>query len=190
MITEDYLPDHIEFNVAKDGSNIPESLGEFPTPEEAWKFIGSNLTALNRGVTVTRLMDSTEKKATRDECTDIMENQLPVYEKQLSAAELALENAKSILKQSKEAYDFIIGRAKNLAAEAKRGLRDIILDERDTFRVPYKGRYYFFTYVDGQLKLALIREIPESEKGDIWNAMAANDEFIDKNFGPDTKKKK
>lgn len=189
MITENYLPDYIEFNVAKDGSNIPGSLGEFATAEEAWKFMGTHLTALNRGVTVSRFMDATEKKATRDECTDVMENQVPVYEKQLVAAELALESAKSVLKAAKEAYDFVLSRAKTLAAEAKRGLKDIILDERDTFRVPYKGRYYFFTYVDKQLKLALIREIPESEKGDIWNAMGANEEFIDKEFGTNEDKK-
>lgn len=189
MTTEDYLPNNIEFNVSRDGTNVPESLGEFGTPEEAWKFIGTHLTALNRGVTVSRHMDAFEKKTCREEYSDVLENLVPVYEKQLSAAELALENAKAILKQSKEAYDFVIGRAKNLAAEAKRGLKDMILDERDTFRVPYKGRYYFFTFIDEQLKLALIREIPESEKTDLYNAMGANEEFIDREYTPKEEKK-
>jgi len=186
---EDYRPNFIEFNVASDGSNVPFSLGEFETPEEAGKFIGSNLTAIGRGVTVPRHMDATEKKEARDECTDVMENLVPIYEKQLSEAELALTNAKANLKKAEEGYDFVISRAKNLAAEAKRGLKDYICEEQYTHRIAYKGRYYFFTYVDKMLKLCLIREMPESEKGEIWNAMAANEEFIDKTFGPKADKK-
>lgn len=188
-ITEDYRPETIEFNVSKDGTNIPESLGEFETPEEASKFIGSNLTALNRGVTVTRHMDTTEKKATREDYQDVLENLVPVYEKELSAAELALTNAKASLKNAQEAYDFVINRAKNLAAEAKRGLKDMILDEKYTYRIPYQGRFYFFTYVDFQLKLCLIREIAESEKTEIWSNMATNEEFIDKKYAPKDEKK-
>jgi hypothetical protein len=192
MIRDEYLPDNIEFNVSKDGTNVPESLGEFESPEEAGKFIGTNFTALNRGVTVSRHMDASEKKNTREDYMDVLENLVPIYEKQLTKAEIALENAKATLKQAKEAYDFNIGRAKSLAAEAKRGLKDIILDEKDTYRIPYKGRYYFFTFIDGQLKLALIREIPESEKTDLYNVMGGNEEFIDKFYGiePVTKGKK
>lgn len=182
MIDVDYRPERIEFNVSPDGSGVPETLGEFENAEAAGKFIGSKLTALNRGITVSRLMDATEKKATRQEYSDVLENEVPVYEKQLAAADLALANAKATLKNAQEAYDFVIGRAKNLAAEAKRGLKDMVLDEKYTYRVPYKGRFYFFTYVDGQLKLCLIREIPESEKGDLWNALGTNEEYIDNNF--------
>jgi hypothetical protein len=32
MLKEDYRPTNIEFNVSKDGTNIPECLGEFATP--------------------------------------------------------------------------------------------------------------------------------------------------------------
>jgi hypothetical protein len=135
-----------------------------------------------------RHMDAFEKKTCREDYQDVMENLVPVYEKELSAAENALANAKASLKAAEEAYNFTIGRAKNLAAEAKRGLKDMILDEKDTYRIPYKGRFYFFTYVDEQLKLALIREIAESEKSEIWSQMATNEEFIDKNYAPIAKK--
>jgi hypothetical protein len=189
-MNEDYRPAVIEFNVATDGTNVPVSLGEFETPEDAAKFVGANFTSLNRGVTVSRHMDAYEKKSTREDCADIMENLVPVYEKELSAAETALTNAKTALKSAEEAYNFTIGRAKTLASEAKRGLRDYICEEVYTSRIAYKGRYYFFTYVDKQLKLCLIREIPESEKTEIWNQMAGNEEFIDKEFAPKTDKKK
>lgn len=189
MIDIDYRPEKIEFNVSPDGSGIPESLGEFATAEEAGKFIGSKLTALNRGITVSRLMDSYEKNATRQEYSEVLENEVPVYEKQLAAADLALANAKATLKSAQEAYDFVISRAKNLAAEVKRGLKDMVLDEKYTYRIPYKGRFYFYTYIDGQLRLCLIREIPESEKGDLWNALGTNEEFINKEFGVKETKK-
>ena len=192
MTNEDYRPASIEFNVSSDGTSVPISLGEFATQEEAAKFIGANLTALNRGVTVSRHMDPTEKKNTREDYSDIMENLVPVYEKELSAAESALTNAKAVLKAAEEAYSFTIGRAKTLAAEAKRGLKDIICDEKDTWRIPYQGRFYFFTYTDGLLKLCLIREISESEKTEIWSQMAGNEEFINKEYGikPEKKGKK
>jgi len=189
MIKEDYRPETIDFNVTNDGTNVPESLGEFASAEEASKFIGANFTSLNRGVTVSRHMDAFEKKTCREDYQDVLENLVPVYEKELSAAELALSNAKASLKNAQEAYDFTISRAKNLAAEAKRGLKDMILDEKYTSRIAYQGRYYFFTYIDGQLKLALIREIPESEKSEIWNQMSSNEEFIDKTYAPKADKK-
>jgi hypothetical protein len=182
MMTDDYRPARIEFKVLPDGTNVPESLGEFATAEEAAKFIGSNLASLNRGVTVSRLMDAYEKSKCREDYQDVMENLVPIYEKELSAANIALSNAKAILKHAEEAYDFTITRAKNLAAEAKRGLKDIVLDEKYTSRIAYQGRYYFFTYIDGALRLCLIREIPESEKSEIWNQMAGNEEFIDREY--------
>ncbi len=177
-----YRPQVIEFNVAHDGTNIPESLGEFKTAEEAIKFIGSNLIVVNQGMTVARHMDQKEKTELRQECTNIMENVIPIYEKNLSDAETKLTEAKNILKKAQEAYDFNILEAKSLAYQVKRGLKEITLDEIYTYRIAYKGRYYFFTYIDGQLKLCLIRDIPEFEKTEIWNQMAGNEEFIDKKF--------
>lgn len=76
-----------------------------------------------------------------------------------------------------------ITEARALAKEAKRGLVDMKLDDMFTTRIPYRGRYYFFTWIDKQLKLCSIRDIPEHEKTEIWNVMAANEEFIDSNFG-------
>jgi hypothetical protein len=175
----EYRPVNIEFNVSPEGTEVPETFGEFNTPEEAAKFIGANFTALNYGVTVPRLMDAVEKKTKRDEYSDLLENIVPVYEKELSEAEQGLTNAKNLLKKAEEAYDFVIGKTKNLAAEVKRGLKDMTLDEKYTFRIPYKGRYYFFTYIDKQIRLCLIRDIAESEKSEIWNQMASNEEFID-----------
>lgn len=183
MKDEFYRPAVIEFNVAHDGSNVPETFGEFKTAEDAMTFLGSNMISINSGITVARHMDTHEKIELRQECADIMENLVPVYESELSEAENNLNDAKKKLKTAEEAYDFTISRAKSFANEVKRGLKDMTLDELYTSRIAYKGRYYFFTYIDKQLKLCFIRDIPEQEKAEIWNQMAGNEAFIDTTFG-------
>jgi hypothetical protein len=178
-----YRPKDIEFNVATDGTNVPEILGEFENPEDATKYLGTNFTSINSAITVNRFMDSREKIDIRQEYTDILENLLPAYEKELSSAEQQLSDAKKKQKSAEEMYNATLSHAKQLAYEVKRGLREMNLDEKYTSRIAYKGRYYFFTYVDLKLKLCLIRDIPEHEKTEIWNQMSGNETFIDMSFG-------
>lgn len=179
MKDENYRPAVIEFDVAHDGSLAPETLGTFPTAEDAAKYIGKNLVVVNQALTVSRHMDNKEKNDLRREYSDILENILPVHAKDLSRAENQLAEAKKMQKAAEELYNGTVTSAKQLAAEVKRGLVDIRLDELFTYRVTYKGRYYYYTYMDKQLKLCLIRDIPEFEKSELWNSMAQNEEFID-----------
>lgn len=180
MKDENYRPAVIEFDVAHDGSLAPETLGTFPTAEEAAKYIGKNLVVVNQALTVSRHMDNKEKNDLRREYSDILENILPVHAKDLSRAENQLAEAKKMQKAAEELYNGTVTSAKQLAAEVKRGLVDIRLDELFTYRVTYKGRYYYYTYMDKQLKLCAIRDIPEFEKSELWNSMAQNEEFIDR----------
>jgi len=180
MKDENYRPAVIEFDVAHDGSLAPETLGTFPTAEEAAKYIGKNLVVVNQALTVSRHMDNKEKNDLRREYSDILENILPVHAKDLSRAENQLAEAKKMQKAAEELYNGTVTSAKQLAAEVKRGLVDVRLDELFTYRVTYKGRYYYYTYMDRQLKLCLIRDIPEFEKSELWNSMAQNEEFIDR----------
>jgi hypothetical protein len=179
MKDENYRPAAIEFDVAHDGSLAPETLGTFPTAEDAAKYIGKNLVVVNQALTVSRHMDNKEKNDLRREYSDILENILPVHAKDLSRAENQLAEAKKMQKAAEELYNGTVTSAKQLAAEVKRGLVDIRLDELFTYRVTYKGRYYYYTYMDKQLKLCQIRDIPEFEKSELWNSMAQNEEFID-----------
>jgi hypothetical protein len=181
MRDETYRPATIEFDVAHDGSNIPETFGEFDSAEDAAKFLGKNFTAINHAITVARYMDQREKTDIRKEYNEILENKLPIFEKELSAVTQEFNEAKKKVNNSTEMVNATISEAKALAAEVKRGLVDIQLDDLFTSYIPYRGRYYFFTYIDKQLKLCAIRDIPDSEKNDIWNSMAANDEMIDTN---------
>lgn len=184
-----YRPAHIEFNVAHDGSNVPEMLGKFETVEDMTKFVHSNLTAMNQRLMISRYLDNKEKRELQEQYSELLENIVPVYEKNLKDAELNLQLAKENLKDAQEWYNSEIAKVKELAGEKKRGLRDMELDDKFTFRVPYNGYYYFFTWIDKELRLCLIRSIPEMEKQDLYNSMAANEEFIDKEYAPKKAKK-
>lgn len=188
MKDEFYRPKHIEFNVTNDGTLVPGNLGNFEDAELAAKFMADRFTFINQKVTVSRHIDQKEKQMLRDEYIEIMENIIPVKEKELSVAENNLTQAKKEQKNALEAYNVTISEARNKANEAKRGIRDMDLDEKFTYRIAYKGRYYFFTYIDKEIKLCMIRDIPEYEKTEIWNQMAANEEYIEKAFGSNAEK--
>lgn len=189
MTNEIYRPTHIEFQTAPDGSNMPELLGTFETAEEMAKFVGGNLTAVNQPLTTSRHMDMREKTKMREEYSDLLENFVPIYEKRLSDADVSLANAKKALKEAEENYNAEIAKTKELAQRVKRGLVEMDLDEKYTFRIPYMGKHYFYTWIDKQLRLCLIRPIPEYEKQDVYNASASNEEFIDREYAPKPEKK-
>ncbi len=180
---ESYRPANIEFNVAHDGTMMPETFGEFESAELCAKFVGSNLISINQGITVSRHMDAREKRELRECYNDVLENELPRLEKELSVAASELNDAKRKNSDAQSMVDAAIVETKALAQEVKRGLKPMNLDENYTHRVSYKGRYYFYTYMDKQLKLCKISDVPESEKGEIFSQMAENERFIEEKFG-------
>lgn len=180
---ENYRPQHIEFDVATDGSLMPETFGEFESAELASKFMGGNMVIINQGVTVSRHMDHVEKKLLREQYEDVLENILPVVEKRHVIATNELGESKRKEKEASETVNATITEVKHLSMEVKRGLKEMALDELFTYKVPFKGRFYFYTYIDGSIRLVKISEISEHEKGEIFNSSAENEKFIDDNFG-------
>lgn len=180
---ENYRPAHIEFNVADDGLGMPETFGEFETAEDAAKFIGGSLVSVNQGITVSRHMDFKEKVELREEYQEVLENKLPIEERKHVQSQQSLAEAKKREKDCGDMVNATIMEATSLAAEVKRGLKEMNLDENYTSRIAFKGRYYFYTYMDKRLTLCKIQDIPVNEKGEIFNSMCANEEFIENNFG-------
>ena len=179
MNKEDYRPARIEFNVVEDGSGILPNFGSFPTIEAAGKFMAGNLTCQNKQMRVARWMDELEKNTLRRDYSELLEDLLPVLEKELSDAENRLSEAKKKQKSAEDAVTSALDRARNMATEAKRGLRPIDLEAKHTYQVPYKGKYYYFTWINKEVKLCHVADIPEYEKNDLFNQMAGNEQFID-----------
>lgn len=180
--TNNYRPMHIEFDVAHDGSEMPETFGEFTTDKDMLQFVNDNLVAVPYPITVARHMDNYEKNQLRKEYNNILENIMPTLEKRLSNANIEYEEAKKKLKDAQELVNSEFTKSKELAREVKRGLVEMNLDEQFTYRVAFRGRYYIYTYIDKEFKLCKIKDIPESEKTEIWNSMTKNEEFVNLYF--------
>lgn len=180
---ENYRPAHIEFDVATDGSLMPETFGEFENAETASKFMGGNMVIINQPLTVSRHMDHVEKKLLREQYENVLENILPVNEKKYAIATNELAEAKRKEKEALETVNATITEVKCLAQEVKRGLKEMNLDENFTYKVPFKGRFYCYTYIDKAIRLVKIYDIPEHERGEIFSSDASNQEFIENNFG-------
>jgi len=145
--------------------------------------MGKNLTGINQKLNVFRFMDFVEKTELRKEYSDILENKIPLVERDLSKAMIAFEELKDKLKDAKEFYNATLNESKSIATEVKRGVKEINLDDQFTWRVAFDNRYFFFTYIDKQIKLCKVQEIPEHEKMDLFNAMHRNDVFFNEELG-------
>lgn len=184
METTDYRPEVIEFDVSTDDTIMPLILGEFPEHDEVDKFIADNkIVTINQAITVNRHMDTVEKNTIRQRYNDLLENILPRLEALHSEATTVLREAKEEEKQAAERVSATLTEAKILAKDVKRGLKEMRLDDLFTHRIPFKGRYYYYTYIDKRLKLCRITDIPDHEKNEVWNVMTANDEALTNVFG-------
>lgn len=183
MITnKDYRPANIEFDVAHDGSLMPENFGNFENEQSVFKFL-ANMSAINQAITVNRHMDTKEKQMIRLDYAQVLEDKLPMLEKEQQRRMAELAEAKAKDKEATESVNAAVREARDLAHIVKKGVKEIRLDDKYTVRIPYYGKYYFYTYIDKQLKLCKISDIPESEKNEIFNVMGENNAFIDANFG-------
>lgn len=178
----DYRPKNIEFDVAN-SSIMPENLGEYKTADEAIQFIHKNVVGINQRITVSRFMDNFEKTELRKEYQEILELKMPILEKDLQKATHEFEEAKKKLADAKELVNATTNEVKAIANDVKRGLKDIQLDDQFTWRIAFECRYFFYSYIDKQIKLAKIQDIPEHEKQDLFNVMSKNEEFFNDNFG-------
>lgn len=179
MKVENYRPAHIEFDVAHDGTNVPENLGVFNDADEAMIFMNKEFFTTNQGVTVARFMDNFEKNEIRKKVNDILENRLPDLEQkareaveEYNAAKLNRDNAIGMVNS-------YTNEAKQLAIEVKRGVVEIKLDEQFTWKLPYKGRYYWFTFIDNSIRLVKITDMSSSEKQELFSQGKVNEEVFD-----------
>ena len=185
LLNEDYRPKSIDFEVDTDGTCMPLDLGDHKNLEECMKIINTNFSAINHPITVNRHMDNAEKKSLREQYNDVLENVLPKLEKELSICTQLYNEAKKNQKNAEERVSASMTEVRILSKEVKNGLKTINLDDLSTVRIPYMGKYYYYTYIDGSMKLCAIRDIPEHEKGEIFNVMANNEKFVNENFGDD-----
>lgn len=179
MKAENYRPAHIEFDVAIDEPTVPEHLGTFNSALDAATFMQKNFFSTNQAITVNRHMDMVEKKDMREEYNNIMENLLPKYEQDMRSAIDAFNHAKVVKDNAIQMVDANINEAKAIAQEVKRGLVAMQLDEDFTWKLPYKGRFYFFTYIDKAIRLVKVADIADQERSEIFSQGMVNEEAFE-----------
>ena len=104
MKIENYRPENVEFDVAHDGSPVPENLGIFESAELATEHMERTFSTTNQALTVNRFMDNFEKTEIRKKVTDILENRMPTLEQDLRDACEAYNIAK---KEKEEAAGMV-----------------------------------------------------------------------------------
>lgn len=174
---ETYRPANIEFDV--DGNNMPENLGfEFQNAADAAAFIGKHVSGINSKARACRYMDSYEKKLIREDYQQLLEQKIPLLERDVMKAKVAFDEAKKAFADANEALSATTNEAMALAKEVKRGIVEMELDDLYTWKVPVGDKYYYYTFIDNQIKLCKVVDIPYLEKSEIFNVMQNNSAFF------------
>jgi len=176
----DYRPEKIEFD-ANSNSNFPETFGIFETENSMREFM-ENMVGFNMKLATLRKMDDYEKKELRKDYGEYLEVLLPAHGTNLKEATAILEDAKEKYKEAKDAVEYAKNMAIQIAYEVRQGTKEINLDDKYTYRIPFEDRYYFVTWINQELKLCKVQIIPDHEKSDLWNSLSKNEIFINNNF--------
>jgi len=179
MKFETYRPENLEFDVAHDGSPVPENLGIFETAEDATTHMEKNFSTTNQALTVNRFMDNFEKSELRKQVTDILENRMPSLEQDLRDACEAYNIAKKEKEDAAGMVTAYVNEAKAKSVEVKNGVKEMRLDELSTWKLPYKSKFYFFTYIDKQVRLVKISEMTELDKQELFSQGNINAEIFE-----------
>lgn len=173
-----YTPDVINFTIKSDV--VPKSLGKFKDEEEARVFMSKNLLAIQTPCIASREMDETEIGNLRQEYSEELEEVLPKLRLDLFKKEQELELAKKNKKDAEEMVSSSLNSIQQLADAVKEGKTFIELEAPNTWQVILDGKKYFFTYLNGEIKLAHIQDVPSYELNDLISSSGKNTTFFEK----------
>lgn len=177
-VVKNYLPDVIEFTAQT--NEVPNSLGNFETAEEVQQFMAENFIAMHEQIETNRLLDEYEKDHIRMDYMTELEEYLPVYQNQLLERASETEIAKDAEKRAKETVNACFSKIEALSKEVKKGITEINLDPATTYELALNGNYYYYTWINGGLKLAKVKKIPDSQMSDLFNSIEKNKVYFEK----------
>ncbi|CAA7196719.1 type II toxin-antitoxin system RelE/ParE family toxin [Chryseobacterium potabilaquae] len=168
------------FSVADNDENLPENLGNFQTIEEFQEYFALNTLSEHQKVFAKRYYSDEEIHYFRNEILEVAENELPEAKQQLAEKDIQFSMAK---KEKNIAFDFVRAlqtKINDLAAEIKIGKTGIEVPANRTYRVPYKGRLYFYTWQDnGDCVLVKVALMSDEEKEELFNHTDKNEQFFE-----------
>ena len=140
------------------------------------------------GEVATRKYDAHEIQEIREEYCLKQENEAPMRKEEL---EVTLERIKAMKKKAEDAYNSVLLEIADLAARVKKGTCDFALPATETVRIALNGNFLFYSWVDGELQLTKVDEIPEWDRNSLWSQEDWNRRAMKEVFGvdfPETKK--
>jgi hypothetical protein len=176
-VVKNYLPAVIEFTAQT--NEVPESLGTFETAEEVQQFMAENFIAMPKKIETDRLLDEYEKEHIRNEYIVELEENYPLYQEQLMQKAMETEIAKEVEKRAKETVAASFNKIDALSKEVKKGIAEINLDPATTYEVALNGNYYYYTFINHELKLAKVMKIPDHQVSDLFNSSERNKAYFD-----------
>jgi len=179
----DYLPTNVEFVVNTEtlDENIPLELGKFKNGKEVQKFFNeNNFVTLNPLETAHRKLDDIEINDLRGMYIEELEEQIPELQKNVDSAQIAFDIAKNALTAQKERLSASHTNVDMLVAEINSGIAEMHLDQSQTFEIAVENKYLIYSLINQKLVLCKVKEIPEHEKGGIFNSTEVNKECFTK----------
>lgn len=174
---ENYRPDIINFTA--ESSAVPQVLGQFESEEDARVFMSQNLLAVQTKLQAVRLMDDHEIEELRGAYAEELEDTLPLLRQEQFKKDSELEAAKRNAKEANEMVNASLNKIQQLANEVNEGTTLIELDPSNTWVAIYGGKRYYYAFIDGEIKLARVQDIPSYEEDDLISSSEKNVEFFE-----------
>lgn len=168
------------FSVTGNDDNLPLNLGEFKTIDDFQQYFALNTVSEHSKVSATRFYTDEEIHNFRGIILGVVEEELPEARQNLLEKEANLSIAKKEKEIAVETVGALQTKISDLASEIKVGKTTIDVASNRCYRVPYKGKYYFYAWQDnGDCVLVKVQEIPEHEKAEIFSSTTKNEEFFE-----------
>ncbi|WP_379963946.1 hypothetical protein [Epilithonimonas sp. UC225_85] len=168
------------FSVTGNDDNLPEKLGVFETIDEFQEFFALNTVAEHQKVFAKRWYSDEEIHNFRNEILEVAENELPEAKFQLSEKEIEFATAKKEKEIAIESVGALQTKIGDLAAEIKIGKTEIEVPANRTYKVPIKGKYYFYAWQDnGDCILVKVALMTDEEKEELFSQTDKNEQFFE-----------
>ncbi|MDV3536802.1 hypothetical protein CMU91_14885 [Elizabethkingia anophelis] len=168
------------FSVTGNDDNLPENIGYFKTIDDFQEHFAVNTVSEHRKVSAVRHYTDEEILGFREDILRVAEDELPQAKEELSKRDIEFKKAKESREDAIETVGALNTKIGDLAAEIKEGKTEIEVPANRTYRVPYKGKYYFYTWQDnGDCVLVKVLDVPEHEKAEIFNNTDKNNTFFE-----------
>lgn len=175
---KNYAPKHPEFKLPK-GASFPRVIFEGAKDmDEIRKHLsGKFITESVSGTKALRLLDKYELASIRSNYSELLEDEQPKLEEKLAEVKA---QAKQIVKDAGEKLQAIVTQIRDLAFQAKQGIKEVELPGDTTVRMALCGHYLYYAWIDGKFQLCRVDRIPSWDEQSLFANLETNKQaFLD-----------